>query len=327
MAPPYASVDRALQRRTLAGILKALVTHSSMGQPSVGWRLGRGTRRANCRGWLLAERNDGPGRPGCPSDPRSLTPRGAADGDGLASESGIIGTAGRGFRGALAETLARGAAPSDAFAAIVDRIPDLVALVSPAGEIVYVNASGRQRLGRDDRTPWASIAELHTPPTAVRILDEALPHALEHGHWCGNGQLRCAATRPWKSKSPCRAHGHVYPGETLLAVIERDVHERKRAAESEAWKNAILESSLDPIISVNHLGVITDFNAAAERVFGHPRSHVISKKPEDVLFPAEDEGQKRIDRNLSASAARCWGCATRCRPCGPTEKCSRRKWR
>src|SRR6202522_769002 len=34
VAPPYASVDRALQRKTLAGVLKALVTHSSMGQPS-----------------------------------------------------------------------------------------------------------------------------------------------------------------------------------------------------------------------------------------------------------------------------------------------------
>ena len=71
-------------------------------------------------------------------------------------------------------------------------------------------------------------------------------------------------------------------------------------AEAQARKRAILESSLDPIITINHLGIITEFNKAAEQTFGHPREKVLGTKPSEVLFPpATSAGQQdRIDRYL-----------------------------
>ena len=72
--------------------------------------------------------------------------------------------------------------------------------------------------------------------------------------------------------------------------------------ESEARKRAILESSLDPIITIDHDGVITEFNRAAEHVFGRPRKEVLGTQPSEILFPpAKTEGQQnRIDRYLDA---------------------------
>jgi len=73
-------------------------------------------------------------------------------------------------------------------------------------------------------------------------------------------------------------------------------------AECEARKHAILESSLDPIITINHEGVIREFNRAAEQAFGYPRQKVLGTRPSDVLFPpstSADE-QNRIDRYLTA---------------------------
>jgi PAS domain S-box-containing protein len=307
VAPHYAGADRAVHRKTLAGILKALAAHSSTGQTSAAFA-----------GWAEEHATETAANGCSPNETMALVdlvarlirasmfPAGAnARADWQRHLESLEQRAAH-LRGALADVLARGStsssATSAAFNAIVERIPDLVALVSTSGEIVYVNASGRRWLPGDEGTPLPSIAELHSPSTAVKLMNEALPKALDQGEWHGSGQLRSASDETLEVEISISRMDDIYPGETLLAVIERDVHERKRAAESEAWKNAILESSLDPIISVNHLGVITDFNAAAERVFGHPRSHVISKKPEDVLFPAEDEGQKRIDRNLSAGA-------------------------
>lgn len=54
---------------------------------------------------------------------------------------------------------------------------------------------------------------------------------------------------------------------------------------SEARKSAILESSLDSIISMDHEGKIVEFNAAAERMFGHPASEVIGKVMADLIIP------------------------------------------
>lgn len=72
-------------------------------------------------------------------------------------------------------------------------------------------------------------------------------------------------------------------------------------AESVARKRAIIESSLDPIITVDHHGVITEFNRAAEVAFGRRRREVLGTKPSDVLFPtARQRQQDRIDRYLAA---------------------------
>ena len=49
---------------------------------------------------------------------------------------------------------------------------------------------------------------------------------------------------------------------------------------------AILESALDPIITISHSGEITEFNRAAEKTFGTPRSEVLGKKPEEIFFPS-----------------------------------------
>jgi PAS domain S-box-containing protein len=75
----------------------------------------------------------------------------------------------------------------------------------------------------------------------------------------------------------------------------------RRAEESEARKNAILESSLDPIVSVDGDGAICEFNRAAERTFGRLRTEVVGQRLEDVLIaPSEADEQRRIGRYLNA---------------------------
>jgi PAS domain S-box-containing protein len=42
--------------------------------------------------------------------------------------------------------------------------------------------------------------------------------------------------------------------------------------QSEARKAAILDSSFDAIVSIDHRGAIAEFNPAAERLFGFARA-------------------------------------------------------
>jgi PAS domain S-box-containing protein len=81
---------------------------------------------------------------------------------------------------------------------------------------------------------------------------------------------------------------HLGPRRFFTGIV-RDITERKRAEEdlrrSEARKAAMLEASLDAIISIDHEGKIIDWNPAAEKSFGYPRAAVIGKDMADLILP------------------------------------------
>ena len=63
--------------------------------------------------------------------------------------------------------------------------------------------------------------------------------------------------------------------------------------ESEARKGAILEASLDCVITIDHEGRILDFNPSAERTFGHDRKAVIGRDMADLIIPPALRAQHR----------------------------------
>jgi diguanylate cyclase (GGDEF)-like protein/PAS domain S-box-containing protein len=71
----------------------------------------------------------------------------------------------------------------------------------------------------------------------------------------------------------------------------QDVTEQKRSREqlqaSESLKGAVLEASLDSIVTIDHEGKIVEFNPAAERTFGFAREQVIGKTMVDLIVPPQ----------------------------------------
>jgi PAS domain S-box-containing protein len=63
------------------------------------------------------------------------------------------------------------------------------------------------------------------------------------------------------------------------STIARDVTERKRAEETirraNAYNRSLIEASLDPLVTINPDGKISDVNAATVRVTGYPRDELI----------------------------------------------------
>jgi two-component system cell cycle sensor histidine kinase/response regulator CckA len=94
-----------------------------------------------------------------------------------------------------------------------------------------------------------------------------------------------------------RAHGEletrVTERTTELATANRtlqeEIVERQRSAaalqSSEARTKAIVQSSLDCIVTIDHAGRILDFNPAAELVFGYARAVVLGKELAQVIIP------------------------------------------
>jgi len=75
-------------------------------------------------------------------------------------------------------------------------------------------------------------------------------------------------------------------------LAERTRVERERAT-SEALKDAILQSALDCIVTINRQGCIVEWNPAAARTFGYPRDVAIGQDLADLIIPPALRGVHR----------------------------------
>ncbi len=110
-----------------------------------------------------------------------------------------------------------------------------------------------------------------------------------------------------------RAHLRLLSDKLVAKVdeLERETAERQRAqalaARREAQLAGIIASAMDAIITVDGEQRIVLFNAAAERMFGHPASHVVGG-PLDALLPERfrtvHAGHIRAFHNTGVTARR-----------------------
>jgi PAS domain S-box-containing protein len=80
--------------------------------------------------------------------------------------------------------------------------------------------------------------------------------------------------------------------------LHAEIAERKRAEDSlrenQERTQAIIQTALDGIITMDHEGRIIDFNPAAERIFGHRSAEVIGRELANVIIPPELREQHRL---------------------------------
>lgn len=191
---------------------------------------------------------------------------------------------------------------------LAEAAAEFVCLATSHGEPFYLNPAGRRLVGLDEKQPASSInlREFYTDRSWVELRDTAGPAVNKTGCWEGHSQLRNVRTSDLIDVETrmFRVRSDEGNRPVCLAIVHREANDRSRLkaalAEAQARKRAILESSLDPIITINHEGIISEFNRAAEHTFGHPREKILGTKPSDVLFPpAMSAGQQdRIDRYL-----------------------------
>jgi PAS domain S-box-containing protein len=87
-------------------------------------------------------------------------------------------------------------------------------------------------------------------------------------------------------------------GDVVGAVlIFRDISEQRAATraleESEARKAAILNTALDGLITIDHRGMVIEFNPAAEQVFGYSRDEALGREMAELIIPPKFRDQHR----------------------------------
>jgi two-component system, LuxR family, sensor kinase FixL len=195
------------------------------------------------------------------------------------------------------------------FRALADCADDFVCLATSHGEPFYLNMAARRIVGFDDdeQALPVSLHEYYGEESWQELRDVAVPAVNRTGRWEGRSWLRNVKTGQTSEMTTLMLRLKTQSERpTCLAILHRQgmAPSEVPAALSggQARTHAILESSLDPIITIDHRGVITEFNRAAEQAFGYPRGKVLGTRPAEVLFPPTMSAghRERIERYLSA---------------------------
>lgn len=211
---------------------------------------------------------------------------------------------------------------------VIDALPALVWTARPDGHIDFLNHRWCEYTGVPVEDSYG-----HAWQSAIHPDD--LPVILEQwGFAIASGQPREAEARlrrfdgeyRWFLFRTCPitdASGQV----VRWCGMNWDVEDRKRAEfllasitveraqgaaaleRSEARKAAILDSALDCILTIDHEGCITEFNPAAERVFGYRRDQVLGRHLSEVIIPPSlrDQHRRGFARYLATAEARVLG--------------------
>ncbi|MFQ5510860.1 MAG: PAS domain S-box protein [Candidatus Krumholzibacteriia bacterium] len=187
---------------------------------------------------------------------------------------------------------------------IFDEVGDGIVLIqSDTGRIVDCNPEFERQTGRScAQLQRLNIWDLR--PAGQRETARAKFGEIRKKGFGGSSELDFERPDGEVRRIEFRSRIVTIDGEKFTASVTRDVTKREKVKdklrESRARTDAILESALDSIISIDHEDRVLEFNPAAEETFGYAKADVVGRKLTDVIIP-----ERLRDRHRHSLARYC----------------------
>jgi two-component system cell cycle sensor histidine kinase/response regulator CckA len=175
------------------------------------------------------------------------------------------------------------------YRALLEAAPDAIVVFNQSGAIVLVNAQAESLFGYRP-------GELIGRPAEILVSEHFRgQHSKQHSAFLAVPSVR--PTVAGLELFGLRKDGSEFPAELRLSPLNtkqgilvssaiRDISERRRTEEDLRRLASIVESSDDAIIGKTLEGIITSWNAGAERMYGYSAREVMGK-PVSMLVPAD----------------------------------------
>ncbi|MGE5841271.1 MAG: PAS domain S-box protein, partial [Deltaproteobacteria bacterium] len=162
---------------------------------------------------------------------------------------------------------------------VLEMLPAYLVLLTPDYHLAFVNRFFRERFGESHnqrcfeylfgRCEPCEICETYT------VLKTKAPH---HWEWTGpDGRIYDVSDFPFTDTD----------GSVSILEMGIDITERKRAEESlraaHQYNRSLIEASLDPLVTINPEGKVTDVNTATELATGVSREQLIGSDFSDYF--------------------------------------------
>lgn len=172
------------------------------------------------------------------------------------------------------------------YRSLIEISPQGVWMTNPDGALLYINQYWLEYcgLGLEENTREKWMEQVH--PDDRQRVRESWQGALARGTvYETEARFRRAADNQyrWHLMRATPVHDDSGRIEKWLGVIV-DIHQRTQAETAMAQLGAIVESSDDAIIGMDFEGMITSWNAGAERLYGYTAEEVMAK-PISILVP------------------------------------------
>jgi PAS domain S-box-containing protein len=197
---------------------------------------------------------------------------------------------------ALRAARSRAEAGQQWLSAVLASIGDAVIAADAQGRVSFMNPVARNLTGWGPEAigrPLAEVFRIVNEDTGA-LVENPIERVQGAGVVVGLAKHKVLIARDGmerpveESGAPVTEKGGTITG---VVLVFRDVSERRRAEAVQARLAAIVESSDDAIIGKDLDGVITSWNAAAERIFGYAAAEIVGR-PIELLVPTDRRAQE-----------------------------------
>jgi len=182
--------------------------------------------------------------------------------------------------------------------ALIENSRDGIALFAADGSILYGSPSTPQILGYPlDEFIGRNVFELIHPEDQALVTQRLTTSLQQPGaHIPVYSRVR-HKNGEWRWLEGIFTNLLNEPSVQAIVNNYQDFTERKRHEDalhtSESRKSAIIESSLDALITIDHRGHILEFNPAAQEIFGYTKSQVMGREMAELIIPPALREQHR----------------------------------